>query len=50
MSVSVWDLAPAIFGVFAGAVGLILVWLAVRQAHRGTGKAERERPGPDAAE
>jgi hypothetical protein len=50
MNPSVWDLAPAIVGVIAGAVGLISVWLSVRQAHRGSGKARRRRPDPTAAE
>ncbi len=35
------DLAPALGGIFAGAVGLVFVWLAVREAHSGERKAAK---------
>ena len=50
MNLSVWDFAPAIVGLIAAAVGLILLWLSVRQAHKGIGKARSGRPDPTAAE
>ena len=50
MSLFLRDLAPAILALVAAAFGLILVWMAVREAHSEPRKARRTKPDPNAAE
>jgi hypothetical protein len=51
MNLTVSDLAPLIVAAIVVPVGLLLVWLAVRQAHSGPRKpARRTKPDPKAAE
>ena len=53
MNLSIDELAPALIGIFAGALGLFLVWLAVREAHSEPRKrpgSKQSRPDPDPAE
>ncbi|HEX8622607.1 MAG TPA: hypothetical protein VF718_11620 [Allosphingosinicella sp.] len=50
MNLTVSDLAPIIVLAVVVPFVLFLVWLAVRQAHNGSGKGKRKRPDPTAAE